>query len=71
MVQIYTTPTCAYCKLVEKYLNRKGIPFETREASEATEYPSLAQKFGFTVPLIINGDKGMVGFDIVKLNALV
>ena len=69
MVKIFTRPQCAYCPQVKKYLDNKGIPYETFEA-EGEEYETIANQFGFSVPLIYNGQDGMTGFDIGKLNRL-
>lgn len=67
MVKIYTTPTCAYCAHVKKFLTSRGVEYEVIDAQTAPEYPELAQTHGFTVPLITNGAKGMVGFNISRL----
>lgn len=56
--------------MVQKYLKNKKIPFMTKPA-EGVEYSELANKFGFTVPLVFNGKDGMVGFNIAKLNTLI
>lgn len=71
MVRVYTRPKCAYCPMVKKFLNYKGIDYEEKQA-EGQEYLELLEKhsantFGTSVPLIVNGDKGMVGYDIPTL----
>lgn len=73
MILIYSTPTCVYCKQVKKYLDHKQIAWEERDAFTAPEYPTLMERFGMTVPLIYNdtADRGMVGYDIGKINALI
>lgn len=70
MLKLFTTPTCAYCVQVKKYLEAKSVPYTVQEA-EGQEYQELASKYGYTVPLVYNGKDGMVGFNIAKLNSLI
>lgn len=67
MVKVFTRASCAFCPMVKKYLAYKQIPYEELPA-EGEEYMNLAIKYGGTVPLVINGDKGMVGYNIPQLN---
>lgn len=69
MIHVYTRPSCAYCPMVKKYLDSKGVQYEVHEA-EGAEYQALADRYGFTVPLVYNGTDGMVGFNIARLKAL-
>ena len=68
---IYSTPTCAYCKQTKIYLDKKNVPYEERSALTAPEYPELANKYGFSVPLVYNGSTGFVGWQLDKLNAMI
>jgi len=72
MIRIYTTPTCAYCPMVKKYLDMKSIPYESKDALTDPIYPALANKYGMTVPLIYNTetDQGTVGYNISNLNKI-
>ena len=33
MIKIYTTPTCAYCKMAKRFLNTRGIQYEEIDVS--------------------------------------
>lgn len=68
---LYSTPTCAFCKQTKMYLDKKNVPYEERSALTAPEYPELADKYGFSVPLIISGDEGFCGWNLTRLNAMI
>ncbi len=55
MIEIYTTPTCAYCHALMDWFDSKGIKYVEKDA---TEEPDIA-----TVPVTIIGDERIVGFD--------
>ena len=67
MVTIYSTPTCAYCAQVKKYLEMKNISYTEKSALDSPEYQDLANRYGYSVPLITYKDQGMVGYDLPKL----
>lgn len=72
MITIFTRENCAYCPMVKKYLDIKGVEYEVKEA-EGLQYADLSTKYGYTVPLVYNSvkDDGHVGYNIAKLNALI
>lgn len=72
MIKIFKTPTCAYCRQVCQFLDRKGVAYDLEEA-EGVQYYQLADKFGMTVPLIYNDETeaGMVGYDIPRIMRVV
>lgn len=70
MILIYSTPTCAFCVQVKKYLDKVGVAWEERDALTDPNYPDLANRFGMTVPLVYNGIDGMVGWNITRLKEL-
>ncbi len=69
-IKIYTTPTCAYCKMAKEYFKSKG--FEYEEYNVATDIPrqkEMIDKTGqFGVPVIDIDGKIVVGFDRTKVN---
>jgi glutaredoxin 3 len=71
-VIVYTTPTCRYCDMAKKYLSQKGIPFiekdVSRDQAAATEMASRSGQQG--VPVIVVGDKVVVGFNSPLLEQL-
>ena len=55
MIEIYTTPTCAYCHALMDWFDSKGIEYVEKDA---TKEPDIV-----TVPVTIIGDERIVGFD--------
>lgn len=75
MIRIYKTPTCAYCKMVAKLFDMKGVEYELIDVSEN---PQLRQEVitksgAMTVPVTVKGDweQFVIGFNASKLLALV
>jgi glutaredoxin-like YruB-family protein len=71
-VKIYSQPTCPDCNNVKAYLRRKGVPYEdidVRKDKKALEH--MVKKYGINVtPVIIIGERVMVGFNAPKLDKL-
>lgn len=71
-IKIYTTPTCAYCKMAKEYFKSKG--FEYEEYNVAIDIPrqkEMIEKTGqFGVPVIDIDGKVVIGFDRTKINEL-
>ncbi len=68
-VKIYSQPTCPACNELKEYLRNKGIPFEDHDIIsnyEALEEMLHVHKVRVT-PLLIIGDKKLIGFDVEKL----
>lgn len=69
-ITIYSTPTCAYCKMAKEYLASKNIPFTDIDVSvdqkKAEEMIAKSGQFG--VPVIDVDGKLIVGFDKRKLD---
>lgn len=65
---IYTTPTCAPCRMVCKLYDAKGIKYTKLEAS-GEDYEALTKIYGTHVPLVYNfkTKEGMTGYNIPKL----
>jgi glutaredoxin 3 len=81
-VTIYTTNTCAYCEMVKKFLNSKGVGFTVVNLDE--EPNEVRQKViemsgAMTVPVVVVADEDnadapkniTVGWNPAKLAAAV
>ena len=70
MIKIYTTPTCAYCKMAKEYFKSKGLEYE--EYNVVVDIPKqkeMIEKTGqFGVPVIDIDGKIVIGFDRTKVN---
>ncbi|OGN03315.1 MAG: NrdH-redoxin [Candidatus Yanofskybacteria bacterium RIFCSPHIGHO2_01_FULL_43_42] len=69
-VTIYTTPTCAYCKMAKDYFKSKGLSYEEHDVSkDIPRQKEMIQKTGqFGVPVIDIDGKVVIGFDKPKIN---
>lgn len=70
MVKIYTTPSCAYCKMAKEYFKSKGISYEEYDVSkDIPRQKEMIEKTGqFGVPVIDIDGKIVIGFDKTKIN---
>ncbi len=76
-ITIYSTATCAYCKMLKSYLQSKNIAYEEKHADQDQKLAQeLLEKSGqLGVPFtIIQKDDGteekILGFDRPKINAV-
>jgi len=72
-VEIYTTPTCAYCKMAKEFFKENNIEYTEYDVSkDQARAQEMTQKTGiFVVPVIIvDGKDIVVGFDKNKLKQL-
>ncbi len=64
-VQVYTTPSCGYCRLVKSYLQERGVKFTeydvSRDQRKAEEMVRKSGQMG--VPVVDVNGKIIVGFD--------
>lgn len=65
MITVFTTKTCAYCKLVKQYLTMKGKEFEVVDLEEQPQKrQELFEKTGaLTVPITQVDDQYIVGWN--------
>lgn len=73
MLTIYTTTTCAYCAMVKKLFDAKGVKYQAVNLDEQPEKREEAFKLtdGLqTVPITTNGTDFVVGFVPAKLMGL-
>lgn len=73
-VTIFTTNTCAYCHMVKKYLNIKGVPFEEINLDDNPNRRSEALELSgvLSVPVTVVTKKDdtkeiIVGYNLAKL----
>lgn len=76
-IKIYSTPSCAYCKLLEQYLDEKKVEYEDIDVSQdqaaGKEMVEKSGQMGVPVSIITTNDgkeEVVVGFDKVKINEL-
>lgn len=70
MLKLYTTQTCAYCKMLKQYLTVKGKEFEVIDLTDKPElHQRLIEKTGvMTVPILETEDEQFViGFNRQRL----
>lgn len=69
-IKIYTTPTCAYCKMAKEYFKSKGFDYEEYNvATDIAKQKEMIDKTGqFGVPVIDIDGKVVIGFDRAKIN---
>ncbi|MEK7582413.1 MAG: glutaredoxin domain-containing protein [Patescibacteria group bacterium] len=67
---IYTTPTCAYCKMAKEYFKSKGLEWEEKNvATDVQAQQEMIAKSGqLGVPVIDIDGKIVVGFDRPRIN---
>ena len=72
MIKIYTTPTCAFCKMAKDYFKSKGLSYEEYDVSkDIPRQKEMIEKTGqFGVPVIDIGGKIVIGFDKPKIDQL-
>ena len=71
-IKIYTTPTCAFCKMAKKYFESKDLTYEEYDVSkDIPRQKEMIEKTGqFGVPVIDIDRKIVLGFDKPKIDEL-
>ena len=72
MLKIYTTTHCAYCAMVKKLYDAKGVEYETINLDEHPDKreEAFALSGVMSVPVTTNGTDFVVGFAPAKLIGL-
>ncbi len=69
-IKIYTTPSCAYCKMAKEYFKSKGVAYEEydvmKDIAKRQEMVTRSGQLG--VPVIDIDGKLVIGFDKHKIN---
>ncbi len=71
-ITIYSTPSCPYCKQAKTLLDSLNIPYKDIDvAADTAVRDEMIKKTGqMTVPIIMNGDELIGGYDeLAKLHA--
>lgn len=73
MIVIYTTNTCAYCAMVERYLDSKHKEYIVINLDEHPEKreDAFALSGALTVPITVIDGSVVVGWNLQKLAPLV
>lgn len=73
MITVFTTNTCAYCKMVKQYLTLKGKEFTTVNLDENPQKrQELFEKTGaMTVPITQVNDNFIIGWNRQQLAEIV
>ena len=73
-ITVFTTNTCAYCAMVKKYLDGKGIKYNVVNLDEQPEKQAevYAKSGALTVPVTLvenedNTEQVVVGFNLPRL----
>ena len=71
-VAIYTTPSCAYCKMAKEFFTKNNIAYSeydvARDIQKRQEMLDKSHQFG--VPVIEIDGKIVIGFDKPKITQL-
>lgn len=72
IVEIYSTPWCAYCKMAQEYFKKNNIAYKEYDvASDTVKRQEMLDKtHQMGVPVIIINNKIVIGFDRGKINQL-
>ena len=71
-VTIYSTPTCHFCHLAKDFFKEKGIQYTEYDVlADLDKRQEMMDKSGQRgVPVIVIGDKLVVGFDQTEISSL-
>jgi glutaredoxin len=77
-ITVFTTTTCAYCTMVKKWLDNKGVSYDVVNLDEQPEkQKEIYEKSGaLTVPVTLiekedNTEEVVVGFNLARLASIV
>ena len=67
--QIYTTPTCVYCKMAKEFFKNNNVEYEEKNvATDVASRDEMIQKSGqMGVPVIDIDGQIIIGFDQPRL----
>lgn len=72
LITIYTQSTCSYCNELKDYLKKRNIEYVEKDISKDKEaWNELVNKYkARATPLLIYGDKQLLGFNPDELDAI-
>lgn len=73
MITVFSTATCAYCKMVKQYLTLKGKEFtEVDLTNDPERHQEIIEKTGVSsVPIVQVGDEFIIGWNRQRMAELV
>lgn len=71
-VEIFTTPTCPYCKKLKQWMEQEGVDYVEHNVAEDREQAvRMMKKTGQQgVPQTFVGDQAVIGFQPQKIESL-
>ncbi len=77
-VTVFTTPTCTYCPMVKKYLDKKGVKYDVvdLDAQPEKQKEIYAKSGALTVPITLvekedKTEEVVIGFNLPRLASVV
>jgi glutaredoxin len=68
---VFTMPGCPYCAGVKDYLSQRGLDYVERNITrDETAYADLKALGTMSTPVVVLGDRVVVGFDRRRLDQL-
>ncbi|HMV71862.1 MAG TPA: glutaredoxin family protein [Pseudomonadales bacterium] len=70
LVEIYTTPSCAFCKMLRKYLQARGIEYTEHNVNATVETREAFYASGaHGVPVVVIGTRRIQGFNPLRIES--
>ena len=71
-VEIYTTPTCTYCKMAKEYFQKNNITYAEYDVSKdrAKAQEMIDKVHQLAVPVIVINGTPILGFNKPKIDEL-
>jgi glutaredoxin len=70
LVEIYTTPSCTYCKMLRKYLQARGIEYTEHNVNATVETREAFYASGaHGVPVVVIGTRRIQGFNPLRIES--
>lgn len=72
MITVFTTKTCAYCKMVKQFFDRKQLAYQTVDLDNnpAMRQQLLEKTGAMTVPITESNGKYVIGWKPAELAKL-
>ena len=62
-ITLYVSSSCVFCRMAERLLDARGIPYRTQNAEDSEVRAELMRSTGWrTVPVILVGDELVGGY---------
>jgi glutaredoxin-like YruB-family protein len=70
---IYTQPTCGFCQELKDYLKKNNIEYQEKDITkDRAAWAELVNKYkARATPLVVYGDKSMLGFNPDDLQKMI